>query len=1005
MNESQLADKLESNFSSLSEYVQKDTQIVEFFESVSLVGSSILGLFANKGLTEIAGTALRIGTLSDVSRNMILSLSKKLNCHELLAYMEKGDPEGFSAIPPDFFNSITKNFARAQSIENYSKLLRLLFRIYGFQYTFLRSFYSISRDNGESNRLLGYIKSWDYSKLNFTFEAVASKAFLCLIERLSISNMQDELLKAFEDHVDLIPQIDNPEMIVLFNKAIFNAMLALIGKKDLKKTKEFLSIVLQPKYHMSLISINRILDAVNKNMISAELVDNLMQAISLNGYKNNIVTYNCYIESMGLLGHVDRAMEVLDDLKKEGLEPDGYTYSNLMKGLKNVPQNQLCHIHKRLFQSLRESTCRDRISINSMMDQCMSFNEDATAFEIFNQLKNGGLGVGPDNVSYNIYMKLVIKTKDVKACKELIEDYKRAGFKPNLSTFNSLLNMLLRQSHPDEVLQFFKALPDFGLVPDSFTFSIMLNCAKQFKFKDEDIRSLLEDIKDSMATSNNQIDEVVFNSILEILFSNNMLEQFDFFYSQMKKQNIPESSFTFSLILKKMSKGEDFEKIKEMFDEILAKKIPISDFNCGFILDFFLKNHHMDQALEIFRKLLRSKVELSSIIFTSIIKAFINAADYKTAYQIFKEVKHFTANPGIIITYNCALDLLIMDNRVEEALVLFQEIETLFKADLISYSTMVKGFCKTGRRQNAFNLIKKMMDDNVQYDVSIINLFLENCSANEDFKLGISSFEHFAKRKCIFNDISFGIMVKIYGASFKLKTAFDLLEQMEAFFVKPSLIFFTNLIHVSFFNKKPAKAELAATLMKKNKIKGDKLMYTKLIEGLLRFKQTDRVLYYVQSAIDDSTTLKQELIDQLFEIYEDEPEACQLIERVKYSGKRGEGEVKKEKLKNNFSHTNTQAFKNQIWQKNRLKKEDEQTGNNDHTKTPGPENPGRTPFGYPKKHYEKQADKGDWNNNQSKPQNQSQGQGQGQSQGQSQGPRTPKQTLILHNFRTNKKGE
>lgn len=65
------------------------------------------------------------------------------------------------------------------------------------------------------------------------------------------------------------------------------------------------------------------------------------------------------------------------------------------------------------------------------------------------------------------------------------------------------------------------------------------------------------------------------------------------------------------------------------------------------------------------------------------------------------------------------------------------------------------------------------------------------------------------------NEITFGIMVKIFGFSGDLEKAFDLLDLMKVYKMTPSIIIFTNLIHISFFNRNIRKAELAFTLFKK----------------------------------------------------------------------------------------------------------------------------------------------------------------------------------------------
>ena len=60
-------------------------------------------------------------------------------------------------------------------------------------------------------------------------------------------------------------------------------------------------------------------------------------------------------------------------------------------------------------------------------------------------------------------------------------------------------------------------------------------------------------------------------------------------------------------------------------------------------------------------------------------------------------------------------------------------------------------------------------------------------------------------------------MVKLYGFGRQLKEAFDLLKEMEKRKMEPSIILYTNLIHISFMLKDSRKAELAFKLFKKTR--------------------------------------------------------------------------------------------------------------------------------------------------------------------------------------------
>lgn len=47
----------------------------------------------------------------------------------------------------------------------------------------------------------------------------------------------------------------------------------------------------------------------------------------------------------------------------------------------------------------------------------------------------------------------------------------------------------------------------------------------------------------------------------------------------------------------------------------------------------------------------------------------------------------------MIITYNCALNLYTNLNKIDDAIFLFDEIESYFGADHISYNTIIKALC------------------------------------------------------------------------------------------------------------------------------------------------------------------------------------------------------------------------------------------------------------------------------------------------------------------------
>ncbi|MCC6448005.1 MAG: hypothetical protein IT215_04905 [Chitinophagaceae bacterium] len=192
---------------------------------------------------------------------------------------------------------------------------------------------------------------------------------------------------------------------------------------------------------------------------------------------------------------------------------------------------------------------------------------------------------------------------------------------------------------------------------------------------------------------------------------------------------------------------------------------------------------------------------------------------------------------------------------------LFEEIENSFGADLISYSTIIKALCHCNRKILALEYLKKMIKSKINIDVSVLNLYLESCSTKEDFKLGVDGYKFAMMSGIEPNEITFGIMVKVFGFARELEKAFDLLDLMDVYKIEPSIIIFTNLIHISFYCREVRKAELAFSLFRKHNLDGDKLIYSKLIDGLLRFKHINKVPKYVKYCLDEKCSLNEKTIE------------------------------------------------------------------------------------------------------------------------------------------------
>lgn len=200
------------------------------------------------------------------------------------------------------------------------------------------------------------------------------------------------------------------------------------------------------------------------------------------------------------------------------------------------------------------------------------------------------------------------------------------------------------------------------------------------------------------------------------------------------------------------------------------------------------------------------------------------------------------------ITYNCALEAYMYLGETGAALDLLEEIKEHYDADIISYSSVLKGLLCRDKIAEGRKILEEAFEKFGADETSeMFNYFLEKHSNKEICREGVKHFMSLMNKGLKPNPKTFGVMVKIFGFTGELNKADDLLHLMEAYDYKPNLIYFTNLVHISFYNRKPRHALKILDKCKEHKIERDSLFYSKLISGMIRFNKKK----YVPDLIED----------------------------------------------------------------------------------------------------------------------------------------------------------
>ena len=920
---SSVEELLAKRMNQLLKFKEETKQVSDSVDSVVLISSNIFGLFSDTKFRTLLSYLFTIETTTETIKREVIFLSRSLDNSDLLKFLDGLPKYEMQRIGPDFFNQTLKRISKNQSIETFSKLLFILLRNLGFHSSYFKTFFSNDRDIEEVEVFLKYVSNYNAEAIGTTISYLVTKVIIIALEKLSLKLKVNSLLPLLINRKEVFLNMEQTEVNRLLSKVFVSFIQSTLARNDFVNFKKIIDFFNSIKFQHNEVVCNKVLESLNKTVVDDSIIEYFLNYMRETNVTPNIVSFNTVMDYYVNSGKFQRALEIYESVRASHIKCDNYTYTILIKGMKSTGELKLELIEKLINDFKELGKDRDVIIYNSFIDVLIHINEFDRATQLYKSMSDDP-DIKPDQVTINTLIKGTCKMKGLESALSLLKDSEKLNIKPNRITFNSLMDMACKSGDMKQALSFLESMKSLDIAPDGYTYSIVINGLKINNSPHSIVRETITNIKSLIQTHEFKLDEIFFNSVMDVCSRYDFYDLMKEYYEIMKSNRIPESSITYGILIKAFGKSNDFENAQKIFEKMLNSNMVINEMTYGCILDACAKSGRMDVAMKIFESLKNSNASMNSIVFTTIIKGYMNNEAYDRAILFFDTIKGLVDLPGMIISFNCMLDLYVRMNNLQKAEELFEEIDTKFKADVISYSTIIKGLCNLNRKDKGFEYIKRLVEQYKEdlIDISVINLYLDSCANVNDFKLGIQVYQFVMTKNIVPNEITFGIMIKIYGFAKELQKAFDLLELMEVYQINPSIIVYTNLIHISFYNKNPKKAEMAFLQFKRNGGAGDKLMYSKLVEGLIRFRETSKLMEYVELALEENCTLKPEVINMLEDIYADDQQDMELLRalrNVKYVEKNVYNNAEKVRSKLNVS--STAKFKAQVNERNKETKD------------------------------------------------------------------------------------
>merc|ERR1719298_304333 len=167
------------------------------------------------------------------------------------------------------------------------------------------------------------------------------------------------------------------------------------------------------------------------------------------GVEPDVITYSTIVKGYCLSGDVDRAFQVLEEMKRDG---------------KYVP---------------------DEIMYNSLLDGCAKQHRTEHALQLLEQMKERG--VAPSNYTLSILVKLLGRSRQLNQAFSIIDDLCALhGFRPNIQVYTCLIQACIHNRQMERALALHDTMiEDAGCQPDQKVYSVLARGCLQGGFPEK----------------------------------------------------------------------------------------------------------------------------------------------------------------------------------------------------------------------------------------------------------------------------------------------------------------------------------------------------------------------------------------------------------------------------------------------------------------------------------------------------------------------------------------
>jgi len=433
---------------------------------------------------------------------------------------------------------------------------------------------------------------------------------------------------------------------------------------------------------------------------------------------------------------------------------------------------------------------------------------------------------------------------------ELLRAACNACAAPGNGAFNGAVDGAVRARAYGEAWDMLELLLQSRRQADKYFVSIL---TKSLEFANDrrSVRRGIGLVERFIAQQPEDVDEIVFNSLLNVLGQTGDMQKLQQTLGKMSEYGVPPSAVTYGTVVKAYGRAHDIEAVLKVWNEMRRRNLGVNPVTCGCVLDACVKCGHIERAMAIFQEMRTQGLHKNTVLYATLIKGLAKAQNLTGALKLYQEMRT-EGVPCNLVTFNSLMDVCVRCGDLQAAALFLQDMMQMgIEPDLITFSTLIKGYSNTGEVHKALALQGELKQRGLICDEIMYNSLIDGCAKANKVQDGLRIFQDMLKARVAPSNITFSILVKLHFEAGQVTEAFHLVDDMASkYYCAPTRIVYTVLFRCCAQAGGQALSRGATLLMDLANRQGAKVldqgMVSAVIFGCLRHNELDTATYLVQ---------------------------------------------------------------------------------------------------------------------------------------------------------------